>query len=83
MCIAQELLNNINSPDFLKRVITGDETRVYGYDVGTRKNPDLRRLRSTGKTNTKNDISEVLLKLEEDRISKGDYFEINKILLNK
>ncbi|XP_025271347.1 protein GVQW3 [Camponotus floridanus] len=32
--IAQELLNAVNDdPDLLKRVITGDESWVYGYDV--------------------------------------------------
>ncbi|XP_046975163.1 protein GVQW3-like [Vanessa cardui] len=35
--IAQELLNDVNNdPDLLKRVITGDETWVYGYDVETK-----------------------------------------------
>jgi len=37
MSIAQELLNDVNDdPDLLKRVITGDETWVYGYDVETK-----------------------------------------------
>ena len=37
MNIAQELLNDVNDdPDLLKRVITGDETWVYGYDVETK-----------------------------------------------
>ncbi|XP_025262232.1 protein GVQW3-like [Camponotus floridanus] len=32
--IAQELLNAVNDdPDLFKRVITGDESWVYGYDV--------------------------------------------------
>ena len=32
--VAQEMLNNVNDdPDLLKRVITGDESWVYGYDV--------------------------------------------------
>ncbi|XP_046959645.1 protein GVQW3-like [Vanessa cardui] len=35
--IVQELLNDVNNdPDLLKRVITGDETWVYGYDVETK-----------------------------------------------
>ncbi|XP_046964592.1 uncharacterized protein LOC124533404 [Vanessa cardui] len=35
--IAQELLNDVNNdPDLLKRVITGDETWVHGYDVETK-----------------------------------------------
>ena len=34
MTIAQEMLNDVNDdPDLLKRVITGDESWVYGYDV--------------------------------------------------
>ena len=37
MTIAQEMLNEVNEdPDFLKRVITGDESWVYGYDVETK-----------------------------------------------
>ena len=37
MTIAQEMLNNVNGdPDLLKRVITGDESWVYGYDVETK-----------------------------------------------
>jgi len=33
MSIAQELLDDVNDdPDLLKRVITGDESWVYGYD---------------------------------------------------
>jgi len=32
--IAQELLNDVNDdPDLLKRVITGNESWVYGYDI--------------------------------------------------
>ena len=34
MTIAQEMLNDVNDdPDLLERVITGDESWVYGYDV--------------------------------------------------
>ena len=37
MTIAQEMLNEVNEdPDFLKRVITGYESWVYGYDVETK-----------------------------------------------
>lgn len=37
MNIAQELLNEVNDdPELLKRVITGDETWVYGYDIETK-----------------------------------------------
>lgn len=37
MSIDQELLNDINyDPDFLKKVITGDESWVYGYDIETK-----------------------------------------------
>ena len=37
MTIAQEMLNDVNDdPDLLKRVITGDESWVYGYDVETK-----------------------------------------------
>lgn len=37
MDIAQELLNIVNDdPDFLKKVITGDESWVYGYDIETK-----------------------------------------------
>ena len=37
MTIAQEILNDVNDdPDLLKRVITGDESWVYGYDVKTK-----------------------------------------------
>lgn len=37
MNIAQELLNDVNNdPSLLERVITGDETWVYGYDVETK-----------------------------------------------
>ncbi|XP_055910513.1 protein GVQW3-like [Eupeodes corollae] len=35
--IAQDLLNDVNDdPSLLERVITGDETWVYGYDVETK-----------------------------------------------
>ena len=35
--IAQEMLNDVNDdPDLLKRVITGDKSWVYGYDVETK-----------------------------------------------
>lgn len=35
--IAQQMLSDIaDNPDLLKRVITGDETWVYGYDVETK-----------------------------------------------
>ena len=37
MTITQEILNEVNEdPDFLKRVINGDESCVYGYDVETK-----------------------------------------------
>ena len=37
MSITQDLLNDVNDdPDLLKRIITGDETWVYGYDVKTK-----------------------------------------------
>ena len=37
MTIAQEMLNDVNDdPDLLKRVITVDESWVYGYDVETK-----------------------------------------------
>ena len=41
MSIAHELLNDVNNPDFLKRVITdGDEAWVYGYDIETLNHPN-------------------------------------------
>ena len=37
MTIAQEILNDVNDdPDLLKKVISGDESWVYGYDVETK-----------------------------------------------
>ena len=37
MTIAQEMLNDVNDdPDLLKKVRTGDESWVYGYDVETK-----------------------------------------------
>jgi len=37
MEVAQESLNEVNvDSDLLKRVITGDETWVYGYDIETK-----------------------------------------------
>ena len=37
MTIAQEMLNDVNDdPDLFKKVITGDESWVYGYDVKTK-----------------------------------------------
>ena len=37
MTIAQEMLNDVNDdPGFLKKVITGDESWVSGYDVETK-----------------------------------------------
>ena len=35
--LAQELLNDVNDdPDLLKRIITGDESWVYNYDIETK-----------------------------------------------
>ena len=37
MTIAQEMLNDVNGdPNLFKRVITGDESWVYGYDFETK-----------------------------------------------
>ena len=37
VAISQELLSNANGNDsFLKKIITGDETWFYGYDVETK-----------------------------------------------
>ena len=37
MTIAQEMLNDVNDhPDLLKKVITGEESCIYGYDVETK-----------------------------------------------
>ena len=37
MTIAQEMLNDVNyDPNLFKKVITGDESLVYGYDVETK-----------------------------------------------
>ena len=37
MTIAQEMLNDVNNdPDLLKKVITGDESWIYCYDVETK-----------------------------------------------
>jgi len=36
--ISEDMLLRVNSDDtFLKRIITGDETWVYGYDIKTKK----------------------------------------------
>ena len=34
--VSQELLDRANDDNFLKNIITGDETWVYGYDVETK-----------------------------------------------
>ena len=54
MDIAQEMLMTFNKdPDFLKKVITGDESWVYGYDIATKaqlsqwKGPEEPRPRKT------------------------------------
>ena len=37
MTIVQEMLNDVNDdPDLLKKVVTGDKSWVYGYDVETK-----------------------------------------------
>ena len=37
MTIAQEIWNDVNDdPDLLKKIITGDESWVYSYDVETK-----------------------------------------------
>ena len=37
MATAQEMLTTFNDdPDLLKKVITGDESWVYGYDIETK-----------------------------------------------
>ncbi|KAG7173722.1 putative GVQW3-like 5 [Homarus americanus] len=35
--VSQELFDRSNDENFLKNVITGDETWVYGYDVETKR----------------------------------------------
>ena len=38
MDIAQDMLKTLNDdPDLLKKVITGDESRVYVYDIETKE----------------------------------------------
>ena len=40
MDIAEEMLTKFNEdPDLLKKVITGDEASVYGYDIESPKHP--------------------------------------------
>jgi len=34
--VSQELLDRANDDNFLKNIITGDETWAYGYDVETK-----------------------------------------------
>ena len=36
MDIVQEMLTTFNDPGLLKKVITGDESWVYGYDIETK-----------------------------------------------
>lgn len=44
MRVAQELLNDINEdPDLLKRVITGNQTWVYDYDVEAKTQTSQRK----------------------------------------
>ena len=40
MDMAPEMLTTFNNdPDLLKKVITGDESLVYGYDIETKAQP--------------------------------------------
>ncbi|KAK9870030.1 hypothetical protein WA026_006125 [Henosepilachna vigintioctopunctata] len=43
--IAQELLNDVNDyPDLLTKIITGDETWIYCYDIETKAQSSQRKL---------------------------------------
>ena len=58
MDIAQEMLTMFNNdPDLLKKVITGDESWVYGYDIET-KAQSIQGKRPKAKTekNTSNSV---------------------------
>ena len=69
--IAQELLNDVNDdPGLLKRVITGDETWVYGYDVETKvqssqwKRPDEPRPKKARQVRSNMKVCHCFLRLQ-------------------
>ena len=61
MNITQEFVNNVNNvTDILKRVVTGDESWAYGYNIET-KVPSLQCM-SPGKETTKSTPSSIKVK---------------------
>ncbi|KYN36545.1 hypothetical protein ALC56_09090 [Trachymyrmex septentrionalis] len=93
--IAKELLDSVrDGPNLLQRVITGDESWVYGYDVETKAQSSQGSCRTSHKdikTASKEELNKItknnFLKCFEDWkkrwhkciISDGDYFEGDKI----
>ncbi|KYN41646.1 hypothetical protein ALC56_03947 [Trachymyrmex septentrionalis] len=96
MNIAQDMLNDVNDdPDLLKRVITGDETWVYGYDVETKaqssqwKSPgeikaaSLEELKAIPKSAFQKCFDDWKKRWHKCIVSEGDYFEGDNIILDE
>jgi len=96
MNIAQDMLNDVNDdPDLLKRVITGDETWVYGYDVerpmkGRRfatieeiKAASLEELKAIPKSAFQKCFDDWKKRWHKCIVSEGDYFEGDNIILDE
>ena len=90
--IAQEILDSVrDDPNLLQRVITGDESWVYGYDVETKAQSSQWKLPHEPRPKSKEELNKItkndFLKCFEDWkkpwhkciISGGDYFEGDKI----
>ncbi|XP_029176177.1 protein GVQW3-like [Nylanderia fulva] len=92
MNIGQDMLNDVNDdPDLLKRVITGDETWVYGYDVEGRRFATIEEIKAASLEELKAIPKSAFQKCFDDWkkrwhkciVSEGDYFEGDNIILDE
>ncbi|XP_029160318.1 protein GVQW3-like [Nylanderia fulva] len=92
MNIGQDMLNDVNDdPDLLKRVITGDETWVYGYDVEGRRFATIEEIKAASLEELKAIPKSAFQKCFDDWkkrwhkciVSEGDYFEGDNIILHE
>ncbi|XP_029174521.1 uncharacterized protein LOC114943111 [Nylanderia fulva] len=92
MNIGQDMLNDVNDdPDLLKRVITGDETWVYDYDVEGRRFATIEEIKAASLEELKAIPKSAFQKCFDDWkkrwhkciVSEGDYFEGDNIILDE
>ncbi|KAG5342640.1 SETMR methyltransferase, partial [Acromyrmex charruanus] len=78
--IAKELLDSVrDDPNVLQRVITGDESWVYGYDVETKAQSSQWKLphepRSKKVRQVRSNVKETASKEELNKITKNDFLK--------